>query len=76
MHDFETIERGQGIFKCPSEIPLDVSYQHNIHNTIRKWLTDSQPESEEKQRLMSIIETKLSIEFTISKIGRNPRIMR
>ena len=66
--DFETIDRGQGIFKCPSELHLDVSYQHIIHSTIRKWLIDSQPETEEKQRLQSIIETKLSIEYTLAQL--------
>ena len=65
--DFETIERGQGIFKCPSELHLDVSYQHIIHSTIRKWLIDSQPESEGKQRLLSIMESKLNIEFTVAQ---------
>jgi len=30
-------------------------------------LIDSQPESEEKQRLLSIIESKLSIEFTLAQ---------
>ena len=62
------IDRGHGIFKCPSELHLDVSYQHIIHSTIRKWLIDSQTESEEKQRLQSIIETKLSIEYTLAQL--------
>ena len=31
------------------------------------WI-DSQPESEEKQRLLSIIETKVSIEFTLAQL--------
>ena len=66
--DFETIDCGQGIFKFPSELHLDVSYQHIIHSTIRKWLIDSQPETEEKQRLQSIIETKLSIEYTLAQL--------
>ena len=61
--DFETIDRSQGIFKCPSELNLDISYQHIIHSTIRKWLIDSQSESEEKQRILSIIEIKLSIDL-------------
>ena len=65
---FKTIEGGQGIFKGPSELHLNVSYQHIIHSTIRKWLIDSQPQAEEKQRLLSIIESKLSIEFTIAQL--------
>ena len=64
--DFETIDRSHGTFKCPSELHLHVSYQHIIHSTIRKWLIDSQPESEEKQRLLSIIEIKLSIDYTLA----------
>ena len=66
--DFETIDRGHGIFKCPSELHLDVSYQNIIHSTIRKWLIDSQPESEERQRLKSVFETKLSIEYTLAQL--------
>ena len=62
--DFKTIERGQGIFKLPVELHLNKSCQHIIHSTIRKWLIDSQPESEEKQRLLSIIESKHKIEST------------
>jgi len=59
--DFEMMERGQGIFKCPSELQLDESYQNIIHNMIRKLLIDSQPESEEKQRLLDIIDSKILI---------------
>ena len=59
--DFETIERGQVMFKCLTELHLDASYQHIIRSMIRKWLIDGQPESEEKQRLLSIIESKLDI---------------
>ena len=44
--DFEMIEGSQGTFKCPSELCLDISYQHIIHSMI---LIESQPESEEKQ---------------------------
>ena len=62
------IEPGHGIFKCPSELHLDVSYQSIIHSTIRKWLIDSQPESEEKQRLQNIIDSKLSIEYALAKL--------
>ena len=64
--DFETIEHSHRIFKCPSELHLDVSYQQIIHSTIRKWLIDSQPESEEKQIFQSIIESKLKIEFSVA----------
>ena len=70
--DFETIERGQGIFKCPSELHLDRSYQHIIHSTIMKWLIDSQAESEEKKRFLSIIDSKLEIEFNLAKLRQEP----
>ena len=66
--DFETIDRGHGIFKWPSELHLDTSYQSIIHSTIRKWLIDSQPESEEKQRLQGIIDSKLSIEYALARL--------
>ena len=33
--DFETIECSHGHFKCPSELHLDVSYQHIIPSTTR-----------------------------------------
>ena len=74
--DFETIDRGHDVFKCPSELHLDVSYQHTIHSNIRKWLFDCQLESEEKLRLRGIIESKLSIEFTLAQLGRRQRILR
>ena len=41
---------------------------HIIHSTIRKWLINSRPESEEKQRLLSTIESKLKIEFTLAQL--------
>ena len=72
--DFETIEHIQGTFKCPSELHLDVSYQHIIQSTIRKWLIDSQPKSEEKQRLLSIIDYKLKIDFNSADIRQEPSI--
>ena len=43
-----------------------------IHNTVRKWLIDSQPESEEKQRLLSIINSKLDIEIDLVDIRQDP----
>ena len=70
--DFETIERGHGSFKYPSELHLDTSYQHIIHSTIRTWLIDSQPESEEKQRLLNIIDFKLEIECNLANLRQKP----
>ena len=62
------VDFGQFIFKWPSELHLDKSFQHIIHNTTRKWLIDSQPEFEEKQRLLSIIDSELEIEFNLAHI--------
>ena len=70
--DFKNIEHGQGIFECPSELHLDESNQHITHSTIRKWLIDSQPESEEKQRFLNIIDNKLEIEFDLADIRQDP----
>ena len=56
----------------PSELHLDVSYQHIIQSTIRKWLIDSQSELEEKQRLLSIIDLKVEIEFNLADIRQEP----
>ena len=69
--DFETIERGHGIFKRPSELYLDVRYKHIIQSTIRQWLIDSQPELEDNQRLISIIDSKLEIEFYLADIRQD-----
>ena len=71
--DFESIERSQGIFKCPSELHLGESYQHIINSTTRKWLIDSKPESEEKQRLLGIIDSKLNIEIDLADIRQDSR---
>ena len=57
--DFETIERGHGIFRCPSELHLDHSYQNIIESTVKKWLIDSQTESEEKLRLSKLADSLL-----------------
>ena len=56
---FDTIDRDQGIFKCPSELHLDVNYQSIIKSTITKCLIEEQPETEEKKELMDIIEASI-----------------
>ena len=43
-----------------------------MHSTIKKWLIDSQPESEEKQRLLSIIDSKFRTKFTLAKLRQEP----
>ena len=70
--DFETIERGHDIFKCPSELHLDTSYQH-IHSTDRKLLIESQPEAEENQRFLTTIESKLKIECTFAQLKQETK---
>ena len=59
--DFEIIKKGQDIFKCPSELHLNVNHQNIIHSYISKHLIDCQPESDEKQELVKVIEAKLSV---------------
>ena len=46
--DFETIDKGYGLFKCPSELHHDVNYQAIIKSTILKCLLEEQEESDEK----------------------------
>ena len=48
--DSETIEKVGRIFKCPSEIHLDVNYQSIIRSTNRRQLIECQPASETKQK--------------------------
>ena len=43
--DFETIENGYGIFKCPSELHHNINYQTIIKSTIIKCLLEEQPET-------------------------------
>ena len=38
--DFEIIDKGYGLFKCPSELHHDVNYQAIIQSTITKWLLE------------------------------------
>ena len=60
--DFEKVERSHGIFKCPSELRLDISYQDKIHSTIREWLIDRQPESENRDfRALLNLSLRLSL---------------
>ena len=44
--DFETIDKGYGLFKCPSELHHDVNYQAIIKSTITKCLLEEQEETE------------------------------
>ena len=49
-----------------------MSYQHVTQSTIYQQLIDSQPESGENQRLLSIIDSKLKIEFDLADIRQEP----
>ena len=69
--DFETIERGHGIFRCPSELHLDPSYQCIIQSLVKKWLIDSQPESDEKSRLTKLIDRLLDTYKSLALIRQN-----
>ena len=70
--DFETTERGHGIFRCPSELHLDPSYQCIIESSVKKWLIDRQPESDEKLRLTRLINWLLDIYNNLALIRQNP----
>ena len=59
--DFETIEKGKGIFKSPLELHLDVNYQGIIiKSTIKKCLIVNQPESDARNDPIGIIKAKLN----------------
>ena len=60
--DFETIDKGYGLFKCPSELHHDVKYQAMIKSTIIKCLLEEQEETEEKNNLLNLVDLKLSEE--------------
>ena len=70
--DLETIDKAQGIFKCPSELHLDVNYQSIIKTTITRCLIKEQPESDTRKELMEIIEAKIKTEFTLASLRQDP----
>ena len=70
--DFEMIERGNGIFRCPTELHLDPSYQNIIESTVKKWLIDSQPESEEKMKLSKLADSLLNTHHNLALIRQDP----
>ena len=45
-----------------------------IHSTKKKYLIHSNPDSKEKQRLESVIESKLEIEFELASIRQDQSI--
>ena len=62
--DFETIEKGYGIFKSPSDLHHDVNYQAIIKSTRTKCLLEKQPETDARNDLLNIIDMKISEEYT------------
>ena len=56
--DLDTIEKGYGNFKCPSELHHDLKYQAIIKSTIIKFLLEEQPETETRNDLLNIIYMK------------------
>ena len=56
--EFETIEKGYGIFKCPSELNHDVNYQAIIKSTITKCLLEEQEETDERNNLLNLVDRK------------------
>ena len=69
--DFETIEKGYGIFKCPSELH-DVKYQSIIKSMIIKCLLEEQPETEARNDLLNIIDMKINEEYALASLRQTP----
>ena len=56
--DFETIDKGYDLFKCPLELHHDVNYQAIIKSTITKCLLEEQEETEERNNLLNLVDMK------------------
>ena len=70
--DFETIEKGYEIFKCPSELHHDINYQGIIKSAISKCLLEEQPESDTRNDLLNIIDMKINEEYTLTSLTQTP----
>ena len=70
--DFETIDKGYGLFKCPSELHHDVNYQAIIKSTITKCLLEEQEETEERNNLLNLVDLKLSEEYALTNHRQTP----
>ena len=64
--DFETIDKGYILFKCPSELHHDVNYQAIIKSMITKCLLEKQEETEERNNLLNLVDLKLSEEYALT----------
>ena len=70
--DFETIEKGYRVLKCPSEFHHDVNYQAIIKSTMIKCLSEEQPETETRNDLLNIIGMKIDEEYTLASLRQTP----
>ena len=67
-----TIDKGYGIFKCPSELHHDINYQAIIKSTIIKCLLEEQPETEARNDLLNIIYIKINEEYMLASHRQSP----
>ena len=70
--DFETIDKGYGTLKCPSELHHDDNYQPIIKSTITKCLLEEQEETEERNNLLNLVDMKLSEEYALTNHRQTP----
>ena len=70
--DFETIDKGYGLFKCPSELHHDVNYQAIIKSTILKCLLEEQEETDEKYHHLNLVDQKLWEEYALTHHRQTP----
>jgi len=70
--DFETIDKGYGLFKCPSELHNDVNYQAIIKSTILKCLIEEIEESDEKYHHLNLVDRKLWEEYALTNHRQTP----
>ena len=70
--DFETIDEGYGLFKCPSELHHDVNYQAIIKSTIIKCLLEEQDETDERNHHLNLVDQKILEEYALTNHRQTP----
>ena len=70
--DFETIDKGYGLFKCPSELHHDVNYQAIIKSTIIKCLLEEQEETDERNHHLNLVDQKILEEYALTNHRQTP----
>ena len=70
--DFETIDKGYGLFKCPSELHHDVNYQTIIKSTITKCLLEEQEETDERNHHLNLVDQKIREEYALTHHRQTP----